>query len=155
MSLLAPTRSRRNDQRPSEDSALATGQLHFSDLALILLGSVVFTVLLFALTGFGGRAGFLIVLVIVYSIAQTTASFAREGRRQAADRLLTLGIRIAVGAALLPLVLVLGYTVYRGISKINGDFLTHSMKGIGPLDKNGGIYHAVIGTLEQGLLPAL
>jgi phosphate transport system permease protein len=155
VSLLAPVKSRRTDERPSSTSALATGQLHFRDLALILLGSVVFTVLLFAFTGFGGRAGFLIVLVLVYSVAQTAASFAREGRRQAADRLLTLSIRIAVGAALLPLVLVLGYTVYRGISKINGDFLTHSMKGIGPLDKNGGVYHAIVGTLEQVLLTAL
>jgi len=51
--------------------------------------------------------------------------------------------------ALLPLVAVLTYTVRRGAGAINFSFLTHSMKGIGPLDANGGAYHAVIGTLQQ------
>jgi phosphate transport system permease protein len=144
-------------QRPATtgSSLLETGKLGKRDLALIAVGSVAFTLLLFATTGFGGRAGFVVVLVLVYAAAQTAASFAREGRRQAKDRLLTLGIRLAVFAALLPLALVLGYTVYRGIGKVTPAFLTHSMKGIGPLDAGGGIYHAALGTLEQVLLTML
>ncbi|MDQ1634705.1 MAG: phosphate transport system permease protein, partial [Frankiaceae bacterium] len=150
MTTLAP-------QRPttSSNSLLETGKLSRRDLALIVVGSVAFTLLLFATTGFGGRAGFVVVLVLVYAVAQTAASFAREGRRQAQDRLLTLCIRLAVGAALLPLVLVLGYTVYRGIGALTPAFLTHSMKGVGPLDAGGGIYHAIIGTLQQVLLTML
>jgi phosphate transport system permease protein len=136
-------------------SLLETGRLGRGTLALIAAGSVLITLLLFALTGFAGRAGFVVVLVLVYTIAQTAVSFAREGRRQALDRLLTLGIRIAVGAALLPLVLVLGYTVYRGIGRVSPYFLTHSMRGVGPLDSGGGIYHAMVGTLEQVLLTML
>jgi phosphate transport system permease protein len=144
-------------QRPttSSNSLLETGKLSRRDLALIVVGSIAFTLLLFATTGFGGRAGFVVVLVLVYAVAQTAASFAREGRRQAQDRLLTLCIRLAVGAALLPLVLVLGYTVYRGIGALTPAFLTHSMKGVGPLDAGGGIYHAIIGTLQQVLLTML
>jgi phosphate transport system permease protein len=152
VSLLAPAPP---EDRASGGSLLETGRLHNRDLLLILGGSVALTALLFATTGFAGRAGFLVVLVLIYSIAQTAASFAREGRRQALDRLLTLGIRIAVGAALLPLVLVLGYTVYRGLSVLSANFLTHSMRGIGPLDSGGGIYHAMVGTLEQVLLTVL
>ncbi|MDQ1649182.1 MAG: phosphate transport system permease protein [Frankiaceae bacterium] len=150
MTTLAP-------QRPTttSNSLLETGKLSRRDLALIVVGSVAFTLLLFATTGFGGRAGFVVVLVLVYAVAQTAASFAREGRRQAQDRLLTLCIRLAVGAALLPLVLVLGYTVYRGIGALTPAFLTHSMKGVGPLDAGGGIYHAIIGTLQQVLLTML
>lgn len=150
MTLLAP-------QRPTTtgNSLLETGKLSSRDLALIALGSVGFTLLLFATTGFGGRAGFVVVLVLVFAIVQTAASFAREGRRQAQDRLLKLGIRLAVVAALLPLILVLGYTVYRGIGEISPFFLTHSMKGVGPLDAGGGIYHAMLGTLEQVLLTML
>jgi phosphate transport system permease protein len=144
-------------ERPTTTSSslLETGKLSRRDLALIAVGSVAFTLLLFATTGFGGRAGFVVVLVLVYAVAQTAASFAREGRRQAQDRLLTLCIRLAVGAALLPLVLVLGYTVYRGVGALTPAFLTHSMKGVGPLDAGGGIYHAVIGTLQQVLLTML
>ena len=154
MSLLAPTRGDHTDERP-EGGLLETGRLHGRDLLLIFLGSIALTLLLFATTGFAGRADFLVVLVLIYSVAQTAMSFGREGRRHAADRLLTLGIRLAVGAALLPLVVVLGYTVYRGISAININFLTHSMRGVGPLDAGGGIYHAIIGTLQQVLLTVL
>jgi phosphate transport system permease protein len=150
VSLLAPERP-----ATSPGTTLETGQLKRRDLALIAAGSVAFTLLLFAFTGFGGRAGFLVVLALVYAVAQTAASFAREGRRQALDRLLTLGVRLAVLAALLPLALVLGYTVYRGAGKISINFLTHSMRGVGPLDSNGGLYHAAVGTLEQVLLTAL
>lgn len=150
MTLLAPARP-----ATTGSSLLETGKLSLRDLVLIAVGSLAFTVLLFATTGFGGRAGFVVVFVLVYAVAQTVASFAREGRRQAKDRLLTLGIRLAVAAALLPLGLVLGYTVYRGIGIVNGSFLSHSMKGVGPLDAGGGIYHAMIGTLEQVLLTML
>src|SRR5204863_9983664 len=34
-------------------------------------------------------------------------------------------------------------------------FLTHSMRGVGPLDAGGGAYHAMIGTLEQVLIASL
>lgn len=51
--------------------------------------------------------------------------------------------------AIAPLVAVLFYTFKMGIEKLTPSFLTHSMKGVGPLDANGGVYHAIIGTLEQ------
>jgi len=51
--------------------------------------------------------------------------------------------------ALLPLVAVLSYTLSRGLSGLDISFLTHSMKGVGPLDANGGAYHAIVGTLQQ------
>lgn len=155
MSTLAPSRPSPPAGGSTGTGLLETGRLHTRHLLLILVGSVALTALLFATTGFAGRADFLVVLVLVYSIAQTAVSFTREGRRQASDRLLTLGIRIAVGAALLPLAVVLAYTVYRGISAIDVNFLTHSMRGIGPLDKGGGIYHAMVGTLQQVLLTML
>lgn len=152
MSLLAE-RTTHSSEPPN--SLKEGGRLELAHLAGIAVASVAFTLLLFAFTGFAGRAGFVVVLVLVYAIAQTTASFLREGRRQAADRLLTLGIRLAVFSALLPLVLVIGYTVYRGAERLTPYFLTHSMAGVGPLDSGGGIYHAMVGTLEQVLLTAL
>jgi phosphate transport system permease protein len=56
---------------------------------------------------------------------------------------------VAFGIALVPLVAVLWYTVGRGIERFSINFLTHSMAGVGPLDAGGGIYHAVLGTVEQ------
>lgn len=56
---------------------------------------------------------------------------------------------LATFVALLPLAAVLGYVVREGIGGVDGYFLTHSMKGVGPLDDAGGAYHAIVGTLEQ------
>jgi len=106
-------------------------------------------------TPLAGRAGFVVFTVALFTVALAAVSFAVEGRRRAADRLLGLAVRLAVLAALLPLVLVLSYTVDRGISKINPSFLMHSMKGVGPFDTTGGLYHAAIGTLEQVVLTML
>jgi phosphate transport system permease protein len=58
-------------------------------------------------------------------------------------------IVFAVLLALLPLVGVLGYTLQRGSHALSLNFLTHSMRGVGPLDANGGVYHSIVGTLEQ------
>ncbi|TML39088.1 MAG: phosphate ABC transporter permease PstA, partial [Actinobacteria bacterium] len=62
---------------------------------------------------------------------------------------------VSVLAALAPLVAVLAYTASRGLRDISFQFLTHSMRGVGPLDSNGGAYHAIIGTLEQVAIASL
>lgn len=51
--------------------------------------------------------------------------------------------------ALIPLFALLGFTITRGAHRLSPSFLTHSMAGIPPLSPGGGIYHAMIGTLEQ------
>jgi len=124
-------------------------------LAGLAVGSALLTAAVFAVTPLGGRAGFLAAVVVVYGCVQTGASIVVEGRRQAASRLLGLLVRGAVLAALVPLLLVLGYTVARGAPRLSPYFLTHSMRGIGPLDAGGGIYHAIVGTIEQVVLSSL
>lgn len=61
----------------------------------------------------------------------------------------------AVVVALIPLVAVLSYVVGRGTEALSIEFLTHSMKGVGPLDDAGGAYHAILGTLEQVAIAAV
>jgi phosphate transport system permease protein len=81
---------------------------------------------------------------------------AQARRRATVDRLATGGLALAVAIALVPLVAVLAYTGFRGGGALTVEFLTHSMRGVGPLDANGGAYHAVLGTLEQvGIASAL
>ena len=58
-----------------------------------------------------------------------------------------LGLSVVVAVA--PLVVVLGYTLAEGARSISWGFLTHSMRGVGPRDKTGGIYHAIVGSVEQ------
>jgi phosphate transport system permease protein len=100
-------------------------------------------------TPLAGRAGCGVAFVVLYAVLVGATSTAVEGLRKAVDRLGRLLIALAVLAALAPLVAVLGYTVARGAKGLTPAFLTHSMRGVGPLDTNGGIYHSLLGTLEQ------
>jgi phosphate transport system permease protein len=70
-------------------------------------------------------------------------------RRRVVDRSATAILGVAVAAAFLPLVAVLIFTVSRGVERLSPSFLWHSMKAVGPLDAYGGVYHAMLGTLEQ------
>ena len=126
--------------------------VHVATTATVSLAA---TLALFAVTPFGGRADFVVVAFLVFLVAQSALSLAVEGRRYAVDRLATTLLCSAVVVALLPLVAVLAYTIAKGASSISIDFLTHSMKGVGPLDTTGGVYHAIIGTLEQVLIAAV
>jgi phosphate transport system permease protein len=78
-----------------------------------------------------------------------------SGRRRAVDIAARVGMGASVLAALAPLAAVLVYTASRGLRDISPQFLTHSMRGVGPLDSNGGAYHAIIGTLEQVAIASL
>jgi phosphate transport system permease protein len=118
-------------------------------VATTAAASVVFTLVLFSLTPFAGRAAFVVTAFVVFVGGQTSAVAVVEGRRHAVNRLATTLLASAAAIALLPLVAVLAFTVSKGASAISVDFLTHSMNGVGPLDTNGGVYHAIVGTLQQ------
>jgi phosphate transport system permease protein len=130
-------------------SALIRARLSGWSLAAIAGGTIVATVVLFAATPLQGRVGFLLVAAALFVIAQTTVSALVEGRRRAKDRLVTSIVVICSGAAVLPLVAVLGFTIAKGAAVLSGSFLTHTMRGVAEQDSAGGIYHAIIGTLEQ------
>jgi phosphate transport system permease protein len=73
-------------------------------------------------------------------------SAAVENRRAAVDRLMTALIWAAAALATVPLVWVLWVVVDKGLPAINGQFLTISMYNVVG-DQQGGLYHALIGTL--------
>jgi phosphate transport system permease protein len=118
----------------------------------LLVAAVLITLLLWATTGFAGRAGFVVFAVLLFGVVQTAVSFGVEGRRQAVDRLFTTLVWIAFLLAAAPLVLIIWYTVKEGAGALSGTFLTHSMFRINPENPGGGIYHAIVGTLIQSAL---
>jgi phosphate transport system permease protein len=69
-----------------------------------------------------------------------------EGRRAAVDRLVTALIWTAFGLAVAPLLWLMYVVVRSGLPAINGQFLSVSMLNVIG-DEQGGIYHALIGTL--------
>ncbi|MBC9719166.1 phosphate ABC transporter permease PstA [Streptomyces sp. TRM66268-LWL] len=72
-----------------------------------------------------------------------------EGGRQAKDRIATSVVWVAFLLAVIPLVSLIWETVARGIKVLDTYFLTTSMGVLADTDVGGGIYHALIGTLEQ------
>ncbi|MEU3409674.1 MULTISPECIES: phosphate ABC transporter permease PstA [unclassified Streptomyces] len=72
-----------------------------------------------------------------------------EGRRQAKDRVATSLVWVAFLLAVVPLVSLVWTTVSRGVKVLDVHFLTHSMGVVADSEPGGGIYHAIIGSLEQ------
>jgi phosphate transport system permease protein len=92
---------------------------------------------------------------IFFAAVLTTWSFAVEGRRRAKDRLASTLVYSCFVAAMVPLVLILSYIVVRGLPAFNINFFTHSMNGVIGEDPGGGVYAALLGTLEQVGLAAV
>jgi phosphate transport system permease protein len=118
-------------------------------IALLLMGA------LFAVTPMQGVAEAVVVTVVLFVAVQTAWSFAAEGRRRAVDRFFTTLVCGAFLLALLPLVSVTVTVLTKGAGVVNGDFLTHSMRNIGPKDAGGGVYHGIVGTLEQATITSV
>ena len=100
----------------------------------VLLATGAFTiVLLFVLT-------FVLALPTAYIWSRLT-----EGRREAKDRLVTVGIAAGFGIAVAPLISLLYEVVKRGAARFDGSFFTESSRGV--IGAGGGAEHAIIGTL--------
>jgi phosphate transport system permease protein len=100
-----------------------------------------------AATGAWSTLAFVVTAGIVFAAAVTAASFAFEGSRQARDRLATTAVYTAFLLAMAPLASIAIFTVSRGISRLDGDFLFRSMFLISPSGPGGGAYHAIVGSL--------
>lgn len=143
------------DRKPAEGSMLTGRKLPTSVIALLPFVVLAVTLGLFAITDLQGYAGFIVFALILYLVAQSIISFVYEGARQARDRLATTLISVAFVLAILPLVLILSYTLGRGLRALTGEFLTHSMFTIVSTQPGGGATHAILGTILVSLIASL
>ncbi|SDD80851.1 phosphate ABC transporter permease PstA [Nocardioides lianchengensis] len=95
-----------------------------------------------------------LVAVVAYLVVMPVWSGVVESRRAAIDRLATGLVWSAFLVALVPLVWLIVTVVSNGISTINPEFLTYDMRGVLG-NEQGGLYHALIGTLLITGLAAL
>ncbi|MFC0602705.1 phosphate ABC transporter permease PstA [Streptomyces palmae] len=124
--------------------------------AAFALGSAVVGVAIGLVAGLDSRIQWGLIAALVFVLGSYIASTVVEGRRQAKDRLATSLVWVAFLLAVIPLVSLLYETVKRGSKALNADFLNHSMAGMLDDQAGGGVYHAIIGTLEQvGLATAI
>jgi len=94
----------------------------------------------------GGPVAMAVMAVIVYVVALPLWSAAVENRRAAVDRFVTGLIWTAFAVACVPLVWLITMVVQHGASTVNQQFLTYDMRNVIG-DAQGGLYHALIGTL--------
>jgi len=97
----------------------------------------------------GGNVLVLVGWFVFFLLVLGGVSYAVEGRREARNRVATSAIYSALVLALLPLVSIIIVLISKGADRLSADFFTHSMSGITAFDANGGIYHAIVGTIEQ------
>ncbi len=88
----------------------------------------------------------LFLAVLLYLVGMPIWSALVEGRRAAVDRLASGLVWIAFGVALLPLIWLIWTVLDNGLGAVNIDFLTYSMRNVLG-DSQGGLYHALMGTL--------
>jgi phosphate transport system permease protein len=100
-------------------------------------------------TTMDGLVALSITAAAMYATLQTVWSFLVEGRRHAIDRLMGTLIYSSFIAAAAPLASLLWQVGNRGAAALNSYFLSHSMRSVSPAKPGGGIYHALVGTLEQ------
>jgi len=97
------------------------------------------------LLGNGAAMGVLVALV-VQVLGLPAWSLAVEGRRAAVDRMASGLVWTAFLVALAPLVWLVVTVLGEGFDTLNPQFLTYSMRNVVG-DAQGGLYHALLGTL--------
>ncbi|MFF5407695.1 phosphate ABC transporter permease PstA [Streptomyces misionensis] len=90
-----------------------------------------------------------LIAALLFVLGTYVIASAVEGRRQAKDRIATSLVWVAFLVAVVPLVSLVWTTVKRGVKVLDPYFLTHSMGVVADSEPGGGIYHAIIGSLEQ------
>jgi len=134
-------------------NSLTTGKLPKGSVWLILVASWVLMGLVFVFVQLAGGTktfnivGAIFLGTILFDILIWVLSRLVEGARKAKDRLITSLISTAFVVTLLPLVSLLYTVVSKGfVRMIEPSFFSESMRNI--LGSDGGIVHAIIGTLE-------
>jgi len=97
-----------------------------------------------AATGFAVTST-LIYGVVLGTLAVYVATRAVEGRRKAADRLVTALVTTAFAIAMIPLVSLVYTVLDKGLARLDSQFFTESMFRV--VGEGGGAYHAIVGTL--------
>ncbi|MFI0989946.1 phosphate ABC transporter permease PstA [Streptomyces exfoliatus] len=97
-----------------------------------------------------GMIAALLFVLVTYAVTTKV-----EGSRQAKDRVATSLVWVCFVLAVVPLLSLAWVTVSKGMSVLDGYFLTHSMNGVLDAEAGGGVYHALLGTIEQVAIATL
>ncbi|MDR3084564.1 MAG: phosphate ABC transporter permease PstA [Streptomyces sp.] len=134
------------EKRPS---ALQGARLPAWSPWAIAAGSIAAAIGIGVAAGLHSRVQWGLIAAILFVLATYGIAARVEGRRQATDRVATSLVWVAFLLAVVPLVSLVWVTVQRGVKVLDLFFLTHSMGVVADSQPGGGIYHAILGSLEQ------
>lgn len=113
----------------------------------VLGASLALSAAVLLLTGAASIASVIVSGVVLYAVAITLISLRVEGSRYATDRFATTLVTVAFGVALIPLVSLLWTVLSKGLAVVDFQFLNTNMVGVFGEMAEGGIYHAIWGTI--------
>ena len=131
-------------------STLSGNRLPRGTVWLVLAGSLVVSLALFALLAAASDAPFnlvgaMIVAALIHIVFSTGLTAAVEGRRQAKNRFVTNLVTGGFLLAMVPLISVAATVLSNGLARFDAEFFSSSMRNI--TGEGGGALHAMYGTL--------
>ncbi|MGN9795601.1 phosphate ABC transporter permease PstA [Streptomyces sp. NPDC054847] len=146
------------DKRPV--ATVRTGPLSHARLprwapAAIAAGSIAAGCGIGLAAGWHSRVQWGMLAALVFVLATYVITTKVENSRQAKDRVATSLVWVCFVLAVVPLFSLAWVTITKGLEVVDGYFLGHSMNGVLDAEPGGGIYHALLGTVEQVLIAAV
>ncbi|MFD0370002.1 phosphate ABC transporter permease PstA [Streptomyces sp. NPDC059071] len=117
--------------------------------AAVAVGSVAVGSGIGLAAGWHSKVQWGLVSALVFVLATYAITTKVEGSRQAKDRVATSLIWVSFVLAVVPLLSLAWVTISKGLEVLDGYFLSHSMNGVLDAEAGGGVYHALLGTIEQ------
>ncbi|MFH9572148.1 phosphate ABC transporter permease PstA [Streptomyces sp. NPDC017230] len=134
---------------PESRSSLRGATLPKWFLWAVAAGSIAAGLGISTAAGLNSSIQWALIAALLFVLGTYAISARVEGRRQAKDRVATSMVWVAFIMAVVPLATLIWATVKRGVKVLDGYFLTHSMGVVADEEAGGGIYHALLGTLQQ------
>ncbi|MER5440562.1 phosphate ABC transporter permease PstA [Streptomyces sp. NPDC002790] len=139
----------RTPDTPRTPSTLSAARLPRWAPWAIAVGSIAAGCAIGLGAGLSSRIQWGLIAALLFVLVSYALAAKVEGRRQAKDRLATSVVWVAFILAVVPLASLVYETIARGIKVLDPYFLSHSMGFVTSYQEGGGIYHAILGTLEQ------
>ncbi|AQU67886.1 phosphate ABC transporter permease PstA [Streptomyces niveus] len=123
--------------------------------AAIAAGSLALGWLIGKTAGLHSEVQWALLAALIFVAATYLITAKVEGPRQGKNQVATSLVWVCFLLAVIPLLSLAWTTVSKGASVVDGYFLSHSMSGLLDTDEGGGIYHALLGTIEQVAIAAV
>lgn len=137
---------------PPKAPVFSTARLPRWAPAVIAVASIALSIGLSLVAGWDSKVQWGLIAALFFVIGSYGVTARIEGPRQAKDRVVTSLVWVCFILAIVPLLSLAWTTISNGAQIVDGYFLTHSMNGVLNTDPGGGVYHALLGTIEQVLI---